>query len=282
MQAADGSAQLVTAGFTLSDADRRAVDEALATFSNAGYSVGMVLADLDTGAVLTSSGSVPKYSASSIKGPYVMSLAATGAIDLDAVAGRRDGVASAVHSDIEQAIQVSDNDAYGALYLRYGTTPMTSWLDGSGVQHNLTDHEYLDLSAIDLAIMWTKAYQYLFTDTVDAASSQPVKASADARAWLASNYRDSLSSTIHMALGDSAPMLSKAGWIAEAGYLAFNDGGIVLPDSQRSEYGGVAITERPSAYVLTMLTDAYGEYDLLTNLASTLGDVYHNSMQRQQ
>lgn len=276
-----GGSSIETVGFTLNNDDQQAVREAVSAFTDAGYSAAFVLADLSTGAVLAYDGTEAKYSASSIKGPYVMSLAATGAIDLDGV---MNGVTAAEASDktyIENAIQISDNESYHALYREYGAQPLVDWMDGTGVQHNLTvgsDVAYLDLSAVDLALMWTKAYDYLFTDVDDAADGG--KASVEAREWLASNYAATLNSSINLELGGQDRMMTKAGWICEDGYYALNDGGIVFPGTEgTSSYGGVAVTEKPAAYVITMLTDACGEYGLLENLAASLDQVYEGSMQ---
>lgn len=275
LRSVDGDARLAGAGFTLSQADEDAINQQLAAFMGAGYSATFVVADLNTGAVLSSGGNTVKYSASAIKGPYVVSLAATNTIDLDHVTNQTDAAAAQDYHDITQAIQVSDNTAYADLFHRYSAKPIQDWLADSGVQHNLTEHAYLDLSAIDLAIMWTKVYQYVFTNVTDTQG----KASVDARNWFVSNYANSLESSITAALGANNHIMSKAGWIDEAGYVAFNDGGIVFPTDSPVDVGSAEpVSERPDAYVIVMMTDAYEQNAMLSALASTLASVYANSM----
>ncbi|NEG69913.1 serine hydrolase [Bifidobacterium choloepi] len=278
-----GDATISTEGFQLSDADSQEIQAQIDDFTAAGYSAAFVVADLDTGAVLAYDGGEAKYSASSIKGPYVLSLAATGTIDLDDVMNETDSAAATDNYYITNAIQISDNDCYYGLFNEYGKDPINTWMEGTGIQHNVgdlgDDVPYVNFSAIDLAMMWTKGYQYLFTDTTDEAAEAAGKASVEAREWLASNYQDTLNSSIHIALGDEDRVMSKAGWISEAGYYALNDGGIVFPGLDgTSSYGGVAVTSRPTAYVMTLLTDACGEYDMVSGLAKTLDAVYQNSM----
>lgn len=280
----DGSATISTEGFTLSDADRQKIQDEINTFTEAGYSAAFVVADLNNGAVLAYDGGEAKYSASSIKGPYVLSLAATGTIDLDDVMNQVDSAAATDNWYITNAIQISDNNCYFGLFNEYGKAPIVDWMSDTAIQHNVgdlgDDVPYTNLSAIDLALMWTKAYEYMFTDTTDESAAAAGKASVAAREWLASNYQDTLNSSIHMALGDNNRLMTKAGWISEAGYYALNDGGLVFPglDGTSSE-GGVAVTSRPTAYVMTLLTDACGEYDMVSGLASTLDEVYQSSMQ---
>lgn len=286
LRTVDGDTGLATAGFTLSQSDRDALMTQIRTFTDAGYSASFVVADINTGAVLSSMGGEEQYSASAIKGPYVMSLAATDTINLDAVMNKTDASAAQDYASITQAIQVSDNDAYEKLFQKYGITPMHEWLADSGVRHNLTTHAYLNLTAVDLAIMWTKIYQYIFTNTTESSdssnktsSSTSTRASTQAREWLVSNFANTLNSTIFSALGEDNRIMSKAGWINQSGYYALNDGGLVFPTNAQQEAGTpVAITEQPKAYVLAMLTDACGEFDMLDSLATTLANVYSNSM----
>ena len=76
---------------------------------------------------------------------------------------------------------------------------------------------------------------------------------------------DSLNSNIHRALGDSTTVYTKAGWISGEGDLyALNDGGIVASSS--------------GAYVLSVMTDACGRNDLLTELVDVVDSVHSGAM----
>ncbi|MBT1169733.1 class A beta-lactamase-related serine hydrolase [Bifidobacterium sp. SO4] len=138
--------------------------------------------------------------------------------------------------------------------------PLAQWLDGVGVTTDVTAGEYLDLSAIDMARMWAQGYGYLFSDET---SGEP--GSAEARTWLASEYTNTLNSSINMALGGQYSVYTKAGWIGgEGGLYALNDAGIV-----RSSSGD---------YVLAVMTDASGEYNLLTELITLLDQIHGSVM----
>lgn len=256
----DGSAQISTSGFVLGTDLQLQLEQELNIFASDGYSASFVLVDTTTGAALSSYGDAIRYSASAIKGPYVLSLAATGTIDLDGVYQASDDANYWTQQLIEQTITVSDNDAYTSLYETYQSTPLAQWLDGIGVTADMTAGEYLNLSAIDMARMWAQGYGYLFSDET---SGEP--GSADARTWLASEYADTLNSSIHMALGEQYSVYTKAGWIGgEGGLYALNDAGIV-----RSSSGD---------YVLAVMMDASGEYGLLTELITLLDQIHSSVM----
>ena len=86
----DGAADVSASGFTLSDDDRATLDQAVVAVTSAGYHVSVTMVDMTTGRALAVHGGDARYSASVIKGPYILSLAATGTIDLDAVAQSSD------------------------------------------------------------------------------------------------------------------------------------------------------------------------------------------------
>lgn len=74
----DGSAQISASGFVLGTDLQLQLEQELNIFASYGYSASFVLVDTATGAALSSYGDAIRYSASAIKGPYVLSLAATG------------------------------------------------------------------------------------------------------------------------------------------------------------------------------------------------------------
>ncbi|WP_140463432.1 MULTISPECIES: serine hydrolase [unclassified Bifidobacterium] len=254
----DGSAQVSAVGFQLSADQQSQLEQQLNAIASYGYQASFTLVDVSTGAALSSYGGTARYSASAVKGPYVLSLAATGAIDINAVYQSSDTVAADDRNLIEQTITVSDNDAYAALHDSYGGTPLGTWASGLGVTADVTDTKYYDISSNDLARLWLKGQTYLFS------TNASDDGTADARQWLASEYSDTLNSAIHMALGDQYAVNTKAGWIDEGGYVAQNDAGIVHSGS--------------GDYVLAVMTDAYGEYNLLADLIVTLDQIHSASM----
>lgn len=271
----DGTAQISASGFALDSNAQMQLEQELSVFSSYGYSASFVMVDMTTGKALSSYSGTARYSASAIKGPYVLSLAATGALDLDVVSQGATESDAYIQQLIDQAITVSDNDAYVTLYDTYGAAPFAQWAAQAGTDADVTEAKYLYLSAGDMARMWAQGYDFLFDANADGASvssdasssssAASSSASDSARQWLAGEFGDTLNSSIHMALGDEYAVYSKAGWInGEGDYYALNDAGIVSSAS--------------GDYVLAVMTDACGEYGLLTDLIALLDSIHSASM----
>lgn len=255
----DGSSVLASAGVDLNEMQRAQLMERIEDFRAQGYQASFVVVDMRTGAAIASYGGTPMYTASLIKAPYIVSLAQTGAVDVNAVASSATADAAGLNRLITQTLQFSDNDTYEALYKRFGAAPTMQWLDGTGASTGINGY-YGDVTAIDMARMWVNSYEYLFGATADAVDAQ-------GRAWLAQQMRGSLNSSIAAVHGEDEIVASKAGWIYGEGDLyAYNDAGIVVPA------GSTQLNERPQGYVLAMLTNACARDDLLTALAQTVDD----------
>lgn len=255
----DGSSTLASAGVELNEMQRSQLMERIEDFRAQGYQASFVVVDMHTGAAIASYGGMPMYTASSIKAPYIVSLAQTGAVDINAVATSATADAAGLNRLITQTLQVSDNDTYEALYKRFGAAPTMQWLAGTGATTGLNGY-YGDVTAIDLARMWVNSYDYLFGASADAADAQ-------GRTWLAQQMRSPLNSSIAAVHGEGEIVASKAGWIYGEGNLyAYNDAGIVIPA------GSMQLSEKPQGYVLAMLTNACARDDLLTALAQTVDD----------
>ncbi|NBH69860.1 hypothetical protein D7V89_05730 [Bifidobacterium pseudolongum] len=255
----DGSSTLASAGVELNEMQRSQLMERIEDFRAQGYQASFVVVDMRTGAAIASYGGMPMYTASSIKAPYIVSLAQTGAVDINAVATSATADAVGLNQLITQTLQVSDNDTYEALYKRFGAAPTMQWLAGTGATTGLNGY-YGDVTAIDLARMWVNSYEYLFGASADAADAQ-------GRTWLAQQMCSSLNSSIAAVHGEGEIVASKAGWIYGEGNLyAYNDAGIVIPA------GSMQLSEKPQGYVLAMLTNACARDDLLTALAQTVDD----------
>lgn len=267
LRATDGAAAVSAAGVTLTDAESAQLQHAVSAYHEQGFEVSFAVVDMRTGAVITSFANVPRYSASSIKAPYIMSLAQTGALDLDSVSTSVDADAAYLNRLITATLTVSDNDAYESLYRRYGTPPFAAWTAGYTFDAPLTGY-YEFLTASDLARLWVLGYQYLFSDAAPAKADGTPAASKEARAWLAQQMRGSLNSSIQMAHAESEEVYTKAGWIyGEGDFYALNDAGIVLPA------GAHDLQAHPQGYVLAILSDACGRNDLLSELATVVDDV---------
>lgn len=259
LEAVDGTSAFATLDLELSDEASAQIEAAAQAITDQGYGVSFVMVDLATGGVLSAGGNVERYSASSIKAPYIVSLAQTGTIDLDTVAS---GGNLMLANLITNTLHVSDNTTYDTLYTTYGRAPFLEWAADSGIAATQIGY-YGDLTALDLARMWTMTADYLFAD-------EPLRgttAGADARGWLADQMIDSLNSVISEAEPERL-VYSKGGWIyGDGGFYALNDGGIVLS-------GGddvlAQLDDRPSGVVVAVLSDACGRNDLLVPLVEAL------------
>ena len=284
----DGSAQVSATGFTLDPDTQVQLEDELNTFTNAGYEASFVMVDLKTGDALSSYADTAYYSASAIKGPYVLALAETGAIDLKSAYLAETSDAGNTQYLIHQTISVSNNDTYFSLRLAYGTDAFAQWSQSAGVSVDVTDTslgDFLNMSSADLARMWAKGYGYLFgsdgtTDSADGSNDSDSQANSQsssdnttqeatdvdsaARQWLAGEFSNTLNSSIHMALGSQYEVYTKAGWINEGGLYSLNDAGIV-----RSSSGD---------YVLAVMTTAVNEYDMVSGLVSMLDTIHTDQM----
>ncbi|KFI62036.1 serine hydrolase [Bifidobacterium cuniculi] len=258
LDAVDGNSEFATLGLELSDEANAQIEAAVQAITDQGYGVSFVMVDLSTGGVLSAEGNVERYSASSIKAPYIVSLAQTGTIDLGTVASGNNLMLANL---IANTLHVSDNDAYDTLYTTYGRMPFLQWAADSGIADTQIGY-YGDLTALDLARMWTMTADYLFA----AKPMRGATADASARGWLADQMIDSLNSVISEAEPERL-VYSKGGWIyGEGGFYALNDGGIVLSGDDALE----RLDGRPSGVVVTVLSDACGRNDLLVPLVEAL------------
>lgn len=203
------------------------------------------------------------YSASAIKAPYLMALASSGAIDVNAVYQAGDEQTATLKQDIDQVLTVSDNDAYARIYEQYGHDSFNAWAQQSGAATRMGGSRgYVYTSARDMAKLWSAGYGVLF----DHQTSGAAAISDEALQWLSGDMTNSLNSSIHSALGDANTVYTKAGWInGEGDFYALNDGGIV--------------TSSVGNYVLTVMSTACGRSDLMTDLVSTLDSVHAGVMQ---
>lgn len=243
----DGARQGYTSsGFASSDGRKR-LERAVDAFEARGWKVGFCLFDLTTQEGLSYHADEEFYPASSIKGPYLVSLFESevegGDVSLDEL---RD-----LSRDL---VLYSDNDAYHALLAAYGTDRLAAWAAGAGVSEGLPERVraafYPRLCARDLACMWQRAYRYLSSGT------------AGAR-FLADLFSRRETSAFAAALPGTVSW-SKAGWYPE------QDGW--GSDATTSEAGVVFSDSGP--YVLAVLTTAPEDFDALAELVRALDDAH--------
>ena len=261
IDALDGSATISTSDFTLDTDSQLAIESQITNFESAGYTASFVLVDINIGRAISYNADAQVYSASAIKAPFIMALASTGTIDLNAVYQAGDTQNATTKQNIDQVLTVSDNTAYSWLVDTYGIDAFDSWAAQAGTAVQMAGYGYVTTCVRAMAKLWTQGYGFLFAQQTSGAAD----VSDEALQWLSGDMTDSLNSNIHRALGDSTTVYMKAGWISGEGDLyALNDGGIVASSS--------------GAYVLSVMTDACGRNDLLTELADVLDSVHSGAM----
>lgn len=135
----DGGATISTTGFTLDTDSQLAIESQISNFESDGYTIAFVLSDVTTGRAMAYNADSQIYSASAIKAPYLMALASSGAIDVNAVYQAGDEQTATLKQDIDQVLTVSDNDAYARIYERYGHDSFNAWAQQSGAATQWAD-----------------------------------------------------------------------------------------------------------------------------------------------
>jgi len=198
--------------------------------------VGFVLMDINTGWGVAYNADEEFYSASSIKGPYVASLAVH---HPDSVLSWAESMYSVVHD--------SDNDEYFSLRNSYGDEPMTWWCEEAGVEAFIDGEWFPYCSPRTLSKLWLRTYEYFESDS---AGTSEIK----------SMYIGSLNSPISQNLGATYEVCTKAGWIIDEEFTATIDAGIV--------YAG----ENP--YLMIIMTDAPSDFSVLDPLVLALDEIH--------
>lgn len=202
-----------------------------------GYNVSFWMYDLNSGQGFSYRETKTYYSASTIKGPYIVCLAQEVPSCLDEQ-----------RSVIEETIHISSNDGYKVLWNTYGKEVFQKWMEKAGCSDIEFIDKWADITARELGLLWVQMYDYFMSDTEDSR-------------WLASVFTDTLNSCIYDTLGDTYTVYSKAGWINSSEYyMVQNDAGIVMAD------------EHP--YVMVVLSNACERIDLLDPLIDTLDDIH--------
>ena len=206
-----------------------------------GIHVGFVMLDLNTGYGISYNADEEFYSASSIKGPYIASLAAA---NPDSIYNWGESMYATVHD--------SNTEEYIFLRSSYGHEPLVAWCEDAGVESFLDDEWYPWCTSRTLAKLWLTNYKYFQTGSEDA---------EEVMSWFGSTYHSPISENLEA----KYIVCSKAGWIAEDGYSATVDAGVV--------YAG------DNPYLMIIMTDAPKDFEMLSALVKVLDDL-HDYMNR--
>ena len=209
-----------------------------------GYTTGFVLYDLNSGGGISYRPDEIYYSASAIKGPYVIW-----------VVQEYPSAASDMYSTLSDTISWSSNSDYFTLINTYGKSGFNAWTAELGVPNvAMTDGSYGPISARDFTKVWCYMYDYFISGQDNADTIRDL-------------YIGTEESSISETLGEKYTVYSKAGWIADANdpyYNVQNDAGVVMKEGH--------------PYVLVLLSNAYGRHDLLDNLTDCLDRAHSGLM----
>lgn len=192
-----------------------------------GYAVGLALYDINTGITVSYNADLAFYSASSLKGPYVIGLTKYQLGDnVTSESGR-----------IENIVEWSDNDAYSSLRDAYGNDSFAQLADAAGAtamsatpaadnfagydfySTSLTDNKYEYISPNQLLALWKECYGFLSSDEPGAN-------------YLSEVFQTPEISAIRMSASALGTTWSKAGWYPDSdGYNTTVDAGAVCTNT---------------------------------------------------
>ena len=132
-------------GAKISEEKLKSLKSAIKSISPSG--TGIVLLDLKSGKGLSYNAGQSFYSASTMKGPFVASLASA-----------QPSAISASNGNVTATIRWSSNEDYMSLVNRYGKNCMKQWCKKAGVRTSLATHPYTNVSAGELAKLWLQNY----------------------------------------------------------------------------------------------------------------------------
>ena len=228
-----------------SDESMNALNDEIKKLENGEFDVSLVMVDLNTRSGVSYCSDRKMCTQSTIKAVYLGSLLESAP---DSFEPNKEY--------FQQAIELSDNDAYMKLRKEYGNAPLINWCINAGVDQGFAAKEFpRSYTAMDMCMIWTEMYRYLNS------SSAPEE------------FKDYLSNTInsaaHDVLGKQFTVLSKAGWEngLEQGTNYPTDGfpeDFVdkVPDNDEAAINdtGVVYTDK-GAYIFVIYTDIpFGKY----------------------
>lgn len=259
LSAPEDPAGIVVSGASVTNDKIAPLRHATDAIEDAGYKVGYVLLDVNTGATISYNADTAFYSASSLKGPYVTALARY---------GLGDGIES-LSGLVSATIEQSDNAAYAILRGSNGDDVMRRLVDEAGAENlpaaaatsdidsamqalsiaSIADNNYEFVTPNQLLSMWIICGQYLASDEPGAA-------------YLASEFTMPETSAIRYVGRAFGSTWSKAGWYpGEGGCLSTTvDAGVV-----REETGDV---------VLVVMTNKGSDFSVIDSIVLELLELH--------
>lgn len=229
-------------GYRLSGRAKQDVVNAIKQIRAQGHQMGFVMRDVHTKRGVEYNADQRFYAASTVKGPYVASLAAKNPASI--------GQSGLI---MRQVLSYSSNEGYQFLVSRYGFHTWYQWLAEAGVRSDIGRDLYPYYSSRELFKLWQRNYTYFTND----------RQGQQIGLW----YENPNLSPIKSALGGQYRTRSKAGWIGGWGLHSASDGGIVYAKS--------------GPYIIAIMTNASGQLDklqptvrALNTLVTTLNEAH--------
>ena len=189
--------------YRVPEKSKKALRETFDVLEDRGYSIGFIVLDLQTGEGVSYNCDHEFFSASSVKGPYMVSLINYAPESLEEYGYNFKAIAA-----------TSDNRSYNNLFMLYGNEYFNRWCEEAGISLRMADdYNYVYYSPRMLASLWLLNYRFFITN----------EEYGDKAAEL---FDHPSYSTIHTALGPFYKTLTKSGWI-NLRYHAIIDSGIV-------------------------------------------------------
>lgn len=207
------------------DAAEAELDAAVSDIEGTGAHISYIALDLASGQTIEHDADRTYYSASTVKGPFCISL----------VRAQGDAARANYGDLITSAIVNSDNEAYRTLRKKlYGASFFADLCTEAETACDL-NYWYADYSVRNLANLWRICAQWLSSDDPNAQ-------------WLGGLMGDSLNSQVDDVAGEEAVTWSKAGWYSacDPRYDVTFDGGVV--NTEQGSYAIAVATNRGSDF----------------------------------
>lgn len=231
----DGKSFTLVGGFAPATSHLKELVKAIRHLEAQGYDMGFVMIDATSRQGIEYRADKSYYAASTIKGPYVASLAA-----------KNPGAAIKEKPTMLAILNYSSNDGYKNLRTAYGSSSLYSWAKEAGLDSSKVSALYPYLTPRDLYSLWSRNYDYFTTDYKG----------REVGSW----FEKPNLSPIHSVLSSSYKTQTKAGWIGGWGYHAANDAGIVYTPKGN--------------YIMSIMSNADGKLGLLNPTVAALNKLH--------
>lgn len=237
------SSSSVRSTFNIATTEYNKLMSALRTCWNAGFDVGFILTDLQTGNNVSLNADRTYYGACTMKAAYITWIFAE-LLEKGRVSW------GSIEDYVRPAIIESENSTYLALRDRFGSGGFVDWLHDVGVDHGYDAYEFY--TPRELQLMWVRIMEY-----------------EQSGGRYVNTWRNVFGQTKYTPIADelrggSEALYSKPGWMPRGNeYETLSDSGIVVATDGRR-------------YLLTIMStiDCYNEYEMAMNVARALDSVF--------